>query len=142
MFQQFPFNHLHRDFDSIFSEFSRLLADKSVSADAPRINVWCNDDETLVRAEVPGVDPEAIEISVHENQLRIGGDRSPSDAGTDESMTWHRNERLRGKFSRTVTLPYRVNADAVTAECRHGILTIRLQREEADKPRQIKVKAA
>ena len=110
MFWQLPLNHLNRDFDSLLKEFNRLFADAPSSYGAPRVNVWTNEDQTVISAEVPGVDPDQIEISVHENRVRIAGDRTPVDVKDGEAVTWHRSERLNGKFARTVTLPYRIDS--------------------------------
>ncbi|MFA6111775.1 MAG: Hsp20/alpha crystallin family protein [Candidatus Latescibacterota bacterium] len=132
-----------------FGEFRHLqegmgrLADQSWAnrvADYPPVNVWTNEEEIVVKAELPGLAPEEIEISVVQNTLTVRGSRKPEDLKQGESM--HRRERWSGAFVRTIELPFEVDGDKVQAECHHGVLTVRLPRIAEHKPRKITIKAS
>ena len=132
-----------------FSELRRLQSDmdrafwdadqRSGSALFPAINLWAGDEGVAVTAEVPGVDPGDIEISVEGDVLRIAGKRK---APENEKLNWHRRERGFGAFARTIQLPFRVDPDAVEARFQNGVLEVLLHRPEADRPRKIAVKTS
>jgi HSP20 family protein len=105
----------------------------------PAVNMWEEDDQVLVEAELPGQDLAALEIYVTGgNQLTIKGDRK---VNSSEKGMWHRHERNHGAFSRTVALPFLVNADKVEARLENGVLVIKLAKHESARPRKILVKA-
>ncbi len=106
----------------------------------PAMNVWSNQDGALITAEVPGVQPEHIDISVVGETLTLTGERLAPEVGED--ARYHRQERGYGKFSRSIELPFRVDADQVQATFNQGVLQIRLPRAEEDKPRKISVQVA
>lgn len=108
-------------------------------SDYPPLNVWRGQDGIVVTAEVPGARLEELEITVHQNTLTLKGRRESEVAGKD--VTFHRQEREYGAFARTVTLPYSVDPDGVTASASNGILYVELPRPETDKPRRIQIKA-
>jgi len=142
------FRSVPRSWDS-FQELSRIqsemdrLVDQSWgsrTAEYPPVNVWANEDETVVQAELPGLAPEDIEISVVQNALTLRGSRKPEELRQGESV--HRRERWTGSFIRTVELPFEVDSNGVQAECRNGVLSVRLPRAAEHKPRKITVKAS
>ena len=95
-------------------------------------------NDLLVQCEVPGVSREDLDLSITGETLVIQGvKKPPADA---EKARYHRRERGFGEFSRTIVLPDRIDPDAVEAEYRSGILTVRLPKSDAAKPRQIEVK--
>ncbi len=123
-------------------EFERMLAGNGFRAfnvtAFPAINMWEDDNNLYVEAELPGFDMSQVEITVTgENQLSIKGERKQPEL---ENGTWHRQERGFGKFSRMIELPEPVDADKVTAEFKFGVLTITLPKKEEAKPRKIEVK--
>jgi HSP20 family protein len=129
---------LQREMNRLFSEMSRgqrLTAAPSY----PAMNVWTNENGAIVTAELPGVDTTDIEISVQNDTLTLRGSRQPEEM--QEGETYHRRERASGSFSRTLQLPFEVQADEVGATFSKGILSITLPRAEADKPKKIAVKA-
>ena len=105
----------------------------------PTVNLYANEEQAAVTAELPGVDPEKLNISVNEDILTISGSRQAPAEGED--ITWHRRERGWGEFTRTVELPFRVDADKVKARLKNGILRIALPRADADKPKKIAIEA-
>ncbi|MFQ5624874.1 MAG: Hsp20/alpha crystallin family protein [Paracoccaceae bacterium] len=119
--------------------------DPFVSASAgrpafPAVNVWQGDEAVAVTAELPGVEPAGIDISVKDNVLTIGGERKAPEV--PEGATWHRNERDYGKFTRAIRLPFAVSDEKVEARMTNGVLHVVIGRPEEDKPKKIEIKAA
>lgn len=106
----------------------------------PAVNVWQGEDAVALTAELPGVEPADIDISVKDNVLTISGERRPP--ALPEAATWHRRERGYGKFSRAVQMPFAVDENRVEARFQNGILKIAVGRPDEDKPRKIEIKAA
>ena len=105
----------------------------------PPMNVWEEGDEVFVEAELPGQDLKDLEIYVTAgNQLTIKGERKACSA---DKGVWHRQERTFGHFTRTLTLPFPVNADKVEARLENGVLKVKLAKHESARPRKIEVKA-
>jgi len=102
----------------------------------PPVNVFRKGDDLAVIAEVPGVRKSDLEVQVKGNTLRIAGAKS---AGFPEEAGVHRRERLGGRFDRAIALPFEVDADAVRAECRDGLLALLLPRAAKDRPRTVQV---
>lgn len=95
----------------------------------PAVNVTEDKDNYHVRAELPGIKAEALELQVTGRTLSISGDRP----------RYHRREREAGKFSRIVGLPGDIDADRVNAKMTHGVLTVTIAKAEISKPKQIAV---
>ncbi len=105
----------------------------------PLVNLSEDRDHIYVRAELPGVMAEDLEITIQDNSLILRGERKiPTE---EKQVNFHRRERESGFFRRVVALPARVQPDKVDATFKDGVLTIKLAKPEAVKPRQIKVKA-
>lgn len=107
----------------------------------PFVNLSEDKDNVYVEALAPGVDPESLEISIVRDTIRIAGEKQPIRMNV-KPEAYHRNERLAGKFIRTLTLPVEVNGDKVSADYANGVLLIKLPKAEAAKPRKIEVKVA
>ncbi len=106
----------------------------------PLVNISEDRDQILVRAELPGVKAEDLEITIQDNSLILRGQRKiPTE---EKQVNYHRRERESGFFRRIVALPARIQADKVEATCKDGILTIKLAKPEEVKPRKIQVKVA
>jgi HSP20 family protein len=128
---------MQREMDRLFCNFyatSRFQTAPSF----PAINVWTNQEGAVVTAELPGVNPEGIDISVVGETLTLTGSRQPEEL--QEGEKYHRRERGQGKFTRTFQLPFPVESGQVEALFDKGILHISLPRAEADKPRKIAIK--
>ena len=106
----------------------------------PLLNVSEDKDNFYVRAELPGVKAEDLDISVTGKSVSIGGERKIQ--AEDEKAKYHRREREAGRFNRVVTLPTDVDASKVEAHCADGVLSLVLPKAEAAKPKQISVKTA
>ncbi len=105
----------------------------------PPINVFADKEGLVARAEVPGVAPASISVRVERRTLTISGERLP-ESRTDGSF--HRRERRFGKFSRSLQLPEDLDTERASAECRNGLLTVRIPRRPEAQPRQIQVQAS
>jgi HSP20 family protein len=112
---------------------------RSLSQETPPVNAWVGEADVIVAAELPGVDPGKVDISVVGDTLTISGSRDAETLKNGES--YHRQERDFGRFSRTIQLPFHVETGKVEAKYTRGILKITLPRAEADKPRKIAVKS-
>ena len=102
----------------------------------PPINVFRQNDEYVVVAEMPGVDKDGLEIQIDGSQLRVRGERRIEKA---EGTSVHRRERRDGKFDRTFELPIRVDADKAQANFDNGILAVKLPQAESDKPKSVAI---
>ena len=135
-----PLLRLRSDVDRMFEGFfDDLPGTRPYGAAYPAMNTWEDGDSAHVEAELPGLGMEDVEVLVSGNEVTINGQRKIEVA---EGAAWHRRERAQGKFSRTVTLPWDVDADRVEAKLRDGVLTVRLPKCESCKPRKVKVQTA
>ena len=130
---------LRREMNRISDEMDRDPLFGNV-AGYPAMNAWTNDDGATITAELPGIDMDTLEISVHNDTLTLSGERKSEDLG--EGETYHRRERSYGQFRRAFQLPFQIAADKVEARYHRGFLQITLPRAEADKPRKIRVRAS
>ena len=105
----------------------------------PLLNVVTNDRESVLTAELPGVDIKELEITIAGTALTLKGERKNERETPEEK--YFRRERGFGPFGRTVELPHKVNADAIEATLHDGVLTVRLPKAPEVQPRQIRVKA-
>jgi HSP20 family protein len=105
---------------------------------APPVDIYQNADQELVlKAELPDIAPEDIELNVNNDTLTISGEKRLSSEVKEDQ--YHRIERRYGSFSRSFSLPSSVDATKISAEHKNGVLTVRLPAREEAKPRQIKV---
>jgi HSP20 family protein len=131
---------MQREMDRLFNPFYGNRSRFQTAPSFPAMNVWTNQDGAILTAELPGVNPEDIDISVVGETLTLTGTRQPEEL--QEGEKYHRRERGYGKFTRTFQLPFPVEADKVDAVFEKGVLHISLPRAEADKPRKISIKTA
>jgi HSP20 family protein len=102
----------------------------------PSINVFQQGDSLVAILEIAGVDKGDLEIQAKDNAIRISGKKA---IAYPEGVSVHRRERLSGSFDRTLTLPMQIDADAIKAEYRDGVLALSIPRAESDKPRTIRI---
>lgn len=124
-----PFRDLERLVEELTGSFQRSFPAAYDRAGEVPLNVWANDQVAVVTAETPGVDPSSIGVNVLGDAVTISGKRLQGTQGETS-------------FTRTVHLPFRVDAERTEARCTDGVLTIALHRPEAERPRTISVKAA
>jgi HSP20 family protein len=126
--------------DLLSGGYSRSLFGEPAAGVFPLMNVTEDKDNYYVRAELPGLKAEDLDISVTGDTLSISGERKlPAE---DEKAKYHRREREAGRFSRILSLPARTDTKKVEAVCTDGVLTVTLPKAEAAKPKQISVKAS
>jgi HSP20 family protein len=107
---------------------------------APAVDVAESQDQFIVRAELPGLKPEDIDIELQNNVLTLKGERKLERK--DEQENYHFVERSYGSFFRSFTLPRNVNAGGVQASFEHGVLTISIPKAEEAKPRKVAINGA
>lgn len=135
-----------REMERLQREMNRLFATNAAnSEDAcapthPAMNVWTSQDEAIITAELPGVDPNDIDILVTGDTLTVSGTRHADEL--PEGAVYHRRERGCGQFKRAFQLPFPVESGKVEAAFESGVLQITLPRLEADKPKKIAIAAA
>lgn len=105
---------------------------------APAVDVAENDEEVTIQAELPGIEPENLEVSVLGNQLVLSGEKKESHE--KRGKDFYHSERRFGAFRRAIPLPDAIDAEKVNAEFAHGVLTIRFQKSPAGAAKRIEVK--
>jgi HSP20 family protein len=131
-------NRLHDEMNRLFGRYTNGGREFS-RASYPPLNLWEDDNNLYVEAELPGFSLEDLEMYVTgENQLSIKGERTQPQL---TSGTWHRQERGYGAFSRLIELPGAVASQAVSAAFQNGVLTITLPKKPEAKPRRIEVRS-
>ena len=126
---------LHGEVNRLFERSPR----RWTRSEYPAMNVYAGDDALLVKAELPGYEAKDIDVSVMQNTLTVRGERADE---ADEKRSYHRRERVAGKFVRSLELPTNVDADGVNAELKNGVLTITLPRVVEERLKKIEVKAS
>ena len=133
------------DFDQLRREMLRILdaGGGSTFGDVgagvfPPMNITQDDNNFYLRAEVPGISANELQISALRNRVSIAGKREIQPE--HERVSYHRRERAEGSFNRSVTLPTEIDAEQVDAKYADGILTVTLPKAELAKPRQITVR--
>lgn len=138
-----PFDELdriRREMDRLSEGLSRGLFGEPAAGVFPLTNVTEDTENYYVRAELPGLKADDLDISVTADTLSLAGERKlPAE---DENALYHRRERDAGRFSRIISLPARVDTARVEARCTDGVLTVTLPKAEEAKPKQISIKAS
>jgi HSP20 family protein len=101
------------------------------------VDIYENGDSLVLKAEVPGINPDDVEIRVEDNTLYLKGERKFEKEVKEQNF--HRVERSYGTFTRTFSLPNSVDADKVSANYQDGVLTLTMPKKEEAKPKTIKI---
>lgn len=143
--QASPFSLIDRFFDDARDPFNMLTpslfrnrALSSVSTIFPKVDVSETDSEIKVVANVPGIDPEKIDIEVGDDYLSLSGKIEKENKDEKDSKVY-RYEREYGEFRREFNLPARVNKDGIVAKAKNGVLSITLPKSEDERKAKIKV---
>ena len=135
------------ELESIQENMNRMLAGpdpdryaRRSRAAYPPLNVYSTTDGLVIDAELPGVDPQDVEISVVGDELLLRGKVNVQEPAAGETVL--RRERPVGEFERTLQLPFRANTGGVKATFKNGLLRIAVPRSEEEKPRKIAIEAA
>jgi HSP20 family protein len=127
------FDRIHRMMEDVFQG----TGSPKTAPRHPAINLKSGEGGAELTAELPGLDPKDIEISIEGKTLTFGGERKAEDTEKDER--YHRRERWQGKFRRTLELPFTIEAGKVKAGFKNGVLKITLPKAEAEKPKKISI---
>ena len=127
---------MNRYFDDFFGEHRRGLAE---GAWLPAVDVSESEHEFVVRAELPGMSHEDIDINVQENVLTLKGEKKQEKK--EEKENFHRLERTYGGFSRSFTLPAGVKPEDIKATFKDGVLEVTMPKTEEAKPKKIAITA-
>jgi HSP20 family protein len=125
-----------RFFEPFFGRFNFLEDESKSGAWAPAVDVAEEKDKILVRVEVPGMNENDLKVSFEDGLLTVGGERQFE---RKDDRNYHRIERTYGTFTRTFSLPRTVDANAISAQYRDGILEIEIPKLEEAKPKQIQI---
>jgi len=128
---------MRRQMDALFDNFGGTLFRPVRSGVFPLISLTEDRDAYYIRAELPGIANDAIDIQATHNSIGISGTRKIEVA---EKAQYHRRERESGTFNRMITLPGEINPDQVDARLADGVLNVKLSKHEAIKPKQIAIK--
>ena len=135
-----------RDVSSFRDQMNRLFADtfspgrvsdSALTAWAPVVDIYETENELVIKADLADIEEKNLDIRVENNMLTLRGERKFEQTVSEDNYL--RVERSYGTFSRSFSLPNTVNAEAIQAEYRNGVLTVRMPKREESKPRQIKV---
>ncbi len=140
-----PFRDLVSIQDELNRLFGRTFAGVETTRPAatgswmPSMDVYETEDEIVAKLELPGIEPDDVEVAVEDSTLTVSGSRAFANEVREES--YRRVERRYGSFTRSITLPQTVDAEKVRAAFDKGVLTIEVPKVERAKPRKIEIKA-
>jgi HSP20 family protein len=138
-----PFRDLlttQREFDRLFKEaFTPLFGEGELSTRtwAPPVDIYETENDIVVKAELPGIEPKDVDVKVEDNTLYLKGERKFEKETKEDN--YHRVERSYGAFARSFSLPNSINTEKVKAEYKDGLLTLTLPKREEAKPKTIKI---
>lgn len=137
-----PVNELvsmRRDMDRMFNDFFSQPIAVQANWNMPIVDMYQTDDNVVVKATIPGIDPDDLDIQITGDTLTLQGEVKQEK--TDENAKYHIREHRYQSFSRSITLPVQVVADKADAKIKNGVLTLSLPKAEEVKPKVISVKA-
>ena len=138
-----PFQDLlatQQHFNKLFNDtFSRVGSEEDLAARAwtPAVDIYETDQDLVLRAELPGINPNDVEVRVEDNTLYLKGERKFDNEVKDGN--YHRVERAYGMFTRSFALPGSIDPNHVVAEYKDGLLTLTMPKREEAKPKTIKI---
>lgn len=139
-----------RDLLTTQDRFNRLFNDHFANAFGgdqlnakgwtPAVDIYETDQNLVIKAELPGIDPKDLEVRVEDGTLYLKGERKYEREVKEES--YHRVERSYGSFARTFSLPRTINTEDIKADYKDGILTLTMPKREEAKPKTVKINVA
>ena len=137
------FDELQRQFEQVFSNRPWPSSIRSVgSGTFPAVNVGTTSEAIEIYAFAPGIDLNALDVTVDKGLLTISGQRETATPRQSDTLTVYARERSSGGFRRVVNLPDDADPERVSATYRNGVLRVSVQKREASKPRRIEIKEA
>lgn len=131
-----PLSELQREVDRLFEEFFPTRFNDEPSVWSPAVDLYELADSYVVMMDLPGLSKKDIQITFDNGALQISGERSVT---ADENVQFHKIERRRGRFHRSLRFPREVQPEKVKASFEHGVLTIRMPKTERSRPRKIEI---
>ncbi len=130
---------MNRLFDEMWGRPLRRTGEEEamIGAWMPAVDVLETKDGLQITAELPGIDPKDVDVTIENGVLTIRGERNFEKAA--EGETYHRVERVYGTFERSFTLPSSLNAEKIEARFKNGVLTLTIPKREEAKPKPIKI---
>ncbi len=130
------------ELDRIRREFDKLLEEMVPAGNgekilAPPVDIYETDGEVVIKAELPGVKKEDIDVTIKENAVHIKAERKEEREEKTENV--HRVERFYGRIERVVPLPVDVKAEKAKAEYKDGVLEVRIPKEKVSKEAKVKI---
>lgn len=138
-----PFDELERmrrQMDQLAGQLSSGRSGVQFAGVYPLLNITEDNDNYYIRAEIPGQNPDELDLNVTGDSFTISGERRLDSQ--KEGVRYHRREREAGKFNRVVSLPGPVDTEKVSAQNKNGVLTVTLPKAEASKPKKITIKGS
>lgn len=130
---------LDRVFDRLMQSWASPVSMSELDWN-PSVDVSESDDEIVVKAEIPGVSPEDVEISIDDNHLIISGEKKQESEERDKN--YYRVESSYGSFRRSLALPSGADLDSIKASSKDGVLSIRIPKSNDRKSRKIEIEAS
>lgn len=132
-----PFRDLEREVEGLLNSVSLSFHGIRLGRQYPAVNLYELENEFVLTAEIPGTRSEDLELTIAGSILTIKGKRTDSDGISEDKF--RRQERFRGGWQRSLSIPERIEEEQLTAEFNHGVLRIHLPKAESGQPRQIPV---
>ena len=130
-------SHLHAHMNRLFR--GTFDAAETPVARTPGLNIWEQADAVIIEAELPGLTLGEVEITTHNRDVTIAGNRKPAEA---KDASWLVRERGTGPFNRTIRLPYDVDSSKAQATLKDGVLTLTLPKSAVEGPRKVNIVSA
>jgi len=137
-----------QEFEDLLDRYSRsgglskkLDSDLSVADWSPSVDIEEEDDNYIIKADLPGVDKKDIEVKFEGGVLTIRGEKH-TETETGKGTKRHRTERFHGSFARSFTLPDAIKTDKMDASYKDGVLSMKIPKEEKAKPKAINIKVS
>ncbi|HEY8503831.1 MAG TPA: Hsp20/alpha crystallin family protein [Gemmataceae bacterium] len=129
-----------KEFDDLVRRFGGPMEEaREVAQWAPRVDVEESEKEIVVKADIPGVDPKDIEVSVSDSSLILRGERK--EEREEKKKDYHRVERFFGRFYRQIPLPSGAETDKISATCSKGVVTVTIPKKAEAQPKKIPIQA-
>lgn len=143
-FPRDPFSVFRREMDQLFDEFLAPAGARSSPAGLrsnwPSIDVHESDAAYIITAELPGMEAKDVDLNLRDNALTLSGEKQQEQKSEEGGRSW--TERSYGRFERTIPFEHEIDADRIEANCRNGVLTVTLPKNERaqEKTRKIEIK--
>ena len=136
-----PIQQLQREMDRVmqrfFGEMPETSAQNGLTAWMPRVDIEEDDKQFIIKADLPGVDPKDVEISVLDDALVLRGQKK--EQREEKKQNYHRIERFEGEFYREIPLPRGIDAEKIQAKTTNGVLTVTVPKKAEAQPKKISV---